>query len=164
MKVLFDHPSPFFLAHGGFQTQIEQTKAALEAAGVEVEFVRWWDDSQRGDIIHFFGRPLAAYVDLAHKKRIKVVLAELLTGLGSRSSLARAGQRTLMACTQAFLPDVLTVRLGWDCYKTADACIALTTWERRLMIEMFQRPPGGLAPVLSPSAAVREANARGPDP
>jgi len=88
MKVLFDHSFPFFLAHGGFQTQIEQSKAALEAVGVEVEFLRWWDDAQRGDIIHYFGRPVGAYVDLARKKGIKFVLAELLTGLGSRRTPA----------------------------------------------------------------------------
>ena len=33
MKVLFDHPNPFMLAHGGFQNQIEQTKKAPERIG-----------------------------------------------------------------------------------------------------------------------------------
>ena len=33
MKVLFDHPNPFMLAHGGFQIQIEQTKKAPERIG-----------------------------------------------------------------------------------------------------------------------------------
>ena len=46
MKVLFDHPNPFLLAHGGFQTQIVQTKVALERIGVEVDWLRWWDDEQ----------------------------------------------------------------------------------------------------------------------
>lgn len=46
MKVLFDHSFPFALAHGGFQIQIEQTKAALESLGVSVDYLRWWDDSQ----------------------------------------------------------------------------------------------------------------------
>src|SRR2546428_13872771 len=63
MKVLVDHASPFLLAHGGFQIQIEETKRALERLGVTVEYLRWWDDEQRGDIIHFFGRPAGAYVD-----------------------------------------------------------------------------------------------------
>ena len=34
MKVLFDHPNPFLLAHGGFQVQIKQTKKALEELGI----------------------------------------------------------------------------------------------------------------------------------
>jgi hypothetical protein len=34
MKILFDHPNPFLLAHGGFQIQIEQTQKALEGIGI----------------------------------------------------------------------------------------------------------------------------------
>src|SRR5688572_4261871 len=89
MKVLFDHSSPFLLAHGGFQIQIEQTKAALDAIGVGVEYLRWWDATQTGDLIHFFGRPTAGYVEHAHGKGIKVVVSDLLTGLGSRNVLQR---------------------------------------------------------------------------
>ena len=43
MKVLIDHQLPFLLAHGGLQIQIEQTKAALEKIGIEVEYLRFWD-------------------------------------------------------------------------------------------------------------------------
>ena len=55
MKILFNHNFPFALAHGGMQTQIEQTQAALQSVGLEVEPLRWWDDLQRGDLIHYFG-------------------------------------------------------------------------------------------------------------
>src|SRR5208283_4192488 len=66
MKVLFDHHMPFSLAHGGLQQQLVQTKSALEQVGVETEYLRWWDDSQRADIIHFVGRPATEYVNFAH--------------------------------------------------------------------------------------------------
>ena len=55
MKILIDHPFPFFLAHGGQQIQIEETKRALESIGVGVDWLRWWDQSQSADIIHYFG-------------------------------------------------------------------------------------------------------------
>ncbi len=87
MKVLFDHQNPFLLMHGGLQIQIEQTKAALDAIGVEVEFLRWWDSGQRGDVIQFYGRPSASYINFAHQKGIKVVMLQLLTGLGSAGGL-----------------------------------------------------------------------------
>src|SRR4051812_87715 len=93
MRVLFDHPFPFALAHGGFQTQIEQTKLALESIGITVEHLRWWDDTQRGDIIHYFGRPFPGYIEAAHAKGIKVVIAELLTATGSRSRNALRVQK-----------------------------------------------------------------------
>ena len=34
MKVLIDCPTPFALAHGGAQIQIEQTLSALKTAGL----------------------------------------------------------------------------------------------------------------------------------
>jgi len=47
VKVLFDNPNPFLLAHRGFQIQVVQNKKALGAAGVKVGWLRWWDDGQR---------------------------------------------------------------------------------------------------------------------
>jgi glycosyltransferase involved in cell wall biosynthesis len=141
MKVLFDHPWPFALAHGGLQTQIEQTKAALERQGTEVEYMRWWDDRQTGDVIHYFGRPSGAYIDFAHAKQMKVVVAELLTGLGSRPALSRYAQKSLMKMSQAFLPETFTARMGWDAYQKADGFVALTEWEAYLMQTMFGAHP-----------------------
>jgi hypothetical protein len=55
VKILFNCSLPFSLAHGGQATQIQQTMAALKELGVVVEPVRWWDDSQTGDVLHYFG-------------------------------------------------------------------------------------------------------------
>jgi glycosyltransferase involved in cell wall biosynthesis len=141
MKVLFDHPNPFLLAHGGFQIQIEQTKRALEEIGVEVEWLRWWDSAQKGDVIHYFGRPVGAYIDFAHQKDIKVVMSELLTGLGSRSAAQRRLQKGLITLSQKLLPSSFTAKLAWKAYQKADAIVALTPWEKQLMVEMFDASP-----------------------
>ena len=141
MKVLFDHPNPFLLAHGGFQTQIEETKKALEAVGVEVEWLRWWDGEQRGDLIHYFGRAHPASIRQAQMKGIKVVMSELLTGLGSRSATSRKLQKLCMIVAGRVLPKEFTARLCWDAYQLADASIALTSWEKKLMVEMFLAKP-----------------------
>lgn len=141
VKVLFDHPNPFLLAHGGLQTQIEQTKKALEASGVEVEWLRWWDGGQKGDLIHYFGRPHPSYIRQAQVKGIKVVMSELLTGLGSRSGIARKAQKIFMTVAKNVLPKEFTARLSWEAYQMVDACIALTAWEKKLMVEMFGAKP-----------------------
>lgn len=141
MKVLFDHPNPFLLAHGGFQIQIEQTKCALEEIGVEVEWLRWWDSTQSGDTIHYFGRPSGAYIDFAHQKGIMVVMSELLTGLGSRSAAQRRLQKGLITFSQKLLPSSFTAKLAWKAYQKADAIVALTPWEKQLMVEMFDAFP-----------------------
>lgn len=165
MRVLFDHPAPFLLAHGGFQIQIEQTAAALRALDVEVEYLRWWDDAQRGELIHFFGRPSAGYIRLAQAKGMRVVIADLLTELGSRSRPLRLAQKALIESSRRLLPRSFTARLAWDAFTQADAVIALTGWEAQLMREMFNAPesrthvvPNGVEEVFL-RAAPRE---RGP--
>lgn len=137
MNILFDHPNPFLLAHGGFQTQIEQTRNALLSIGFNVDWVRWWDAGQTADIIHYFGRPSPGYVELAQRKRMKVVMSELLTGLGSRRASMRSLQYLFMRVSRTALPRDFTARLSWDAYRLADACIALTPWEARLMTHFF---------------------------
>jgi glycosyltransferase involved in cell wall biosynthesis len=141
MKVLFDHSNPFLLAHGGFQIQIEQTKEALQKVGVDVEYLRWWDSNQSADVIHFFGRPQSSYIERAHAKGIKLVIAELLGGLAARPRLFRLIQRAIILSARSILPGPFTAKLAWDAYDAADACIALTRDQARLMREMFDAAP-----------------------
>lgn len=131
---------PFSFAHGGAQTQIEQTKMALEKNGVEAEFLRWWDGGQRGDLIHFFGRMPAEQIRLAQQKKIKVVIAELLTAQGSRSSPQLRLQKIISRTVERLAPRSFTAAFNWDSYRLADAAIANTPWEARLMHELFGAP------------------------
>ena len=137
MKVLIDHPQPFLLGHGGFQVQIEQTHVALREVGVSAEYLRWWDDRQNADIIHYFGRPSIPYVEQAHAKGIRIVMAELLTGLGSRSARVLPFQKAAITLGRTALPGIATGRFAWDAYRNVDACIAGTPWEAHLMSYMF---------------------------
>ena len=104
MKVLIDHHLPFLLAHGGLQIQIEQTKAALENIGVEVEYLRFWDSQQTADVLHIFGRCSKAYVELARRKGIAVVMSDLLSETGSRSRRALVLQKCVIRLAQGLLP------------------------------------------------------------
>ena len=142
MKVLFNHILPFSLAHGGAQIQIEQTKASLERAGVEVDFLRWWDASQRGDILHYFGPPSAAHADLVRQKGMKLVVTQLLGGLGVRPAWKRALQRLTIGAAFQILPAAMLARTGWNAWQQADACIAITDWEATLMRGIFRAPVG----------------------
>ena len=140
MRVIFDHPDPFLLGHGGFQIQIEQTFSALREANIDVEFLRWWDDRQSADIIHYFGRPSPNYVNQAQKKGIRIVMAQLLTGLGSRSRSVLPVQKAAITLARKTLPDLVTDRFAWDVFQQVDAAIALTPWEGYLMSYMFGAP------------------------
>jgi len=140
MKVLLDHPFPFLLAHGGFQIQIEQTHAALNRIGIETEYLQWWNPAQRGDIIHYFGRPDTSYLQQARQKGYKVAFAELLGGLSIRPAWARKMQKAAIAASRSLLPPVATRRFDWQTYLAADACIAVTPWEAHLMQDVFGAP------------------------
>jgi glycosyltransferase involved in cell wall biosynthesis len=140
VKVLFYHLTPFAFAHGGLQIQIIQTREALEKLGVEVEFLRWWDSRQTGDILHFFGRLRASKLQLARGNGMKVVLAELLTEQGSRLGWQLKLQKLARLAVER-APLCRSYLCTWDAYPAADACLALTEWEACLMKELYGAPP-----------------------
>lgn len=140
VKVLFYYLTPFAFAHGGLQTQVLQTRKALERFGIEVKFLRWWDQSQTGDILHFFGRLSTSNLQLAQGKGMKVVLAELLTEQGSRSNRQLKLQKMARLVVERTLLHRLPL-LTWGSYPLADACVALTEWEARLMKTLYGAPP-----------------------
>jgi glycosyltransferase involved in cell wall biosynthesis len=137
MRVLIDHQMPFVLAHGGFQIQIEQTKEALAKIGLEVEYLRFWDSSQKADIIHVFGRCSRGYIELAQGKGIAVVMSDLLSETGSRSPMALFAQKNIIRVAQSVMPGRFLSRMGWDSFRMADAVIAGTPLEARLMVDLF---------------------------
>jgi glycosyltransferase involved in cell wall biosynthesis len=140
MKVILDHPNPFQFAHGGFQVQIEQTYAGLREAQVQAEYLRWWDDQQSADVIHYFGRPPVSYIEQAHKKGIRIVLAQLLTAVGSRSPRILPFQKAAIALAEKSLPKLVTYPFAWDAFRKSDACVAGTPWEAHLMSYIFGAP------------------------
>lgn len=138
MTILFDHAEPALLVHGGMLTQIHQTKAALEALGCQVEYLRWWDQAQRGDILHYFGRMPPHLLTLAQAKGIKVVLGELFAVQGSRSPQQLWAQRQMMRLMRVLVPRKLMAPFRWETHRLADANIALTPWEAHLQNYLFE--------------------------
>jgi glycosyltransferase involved in cell wall biosynthesis len=144
VKVLIDHNFPFLLAHGGLQIQIERTKDALEQHGLEVEYLRWFDDAQRGDIIHFFGRAAPVHIRFARDKGMKYVMSDLLTGQGSRPAGLLRLQGVFNRCFEAAMPEVFRDMPRWSAYREADAVLAVTPYEARLMKLLFRADPARL--------------------
>jgi glycosyltransferase involved in cell wall biosynthesis len=141
MKILINCHLPFLLAHGGQQIQIERTIQGLQAGGLEVETLRWWDARQTGDVIHCFGRMPSGQIELARQKGMRVVMAELLTGPGSRTPGQLRLQKLISRAVKQFAPGSFAAAFNWDSYRLADACVALTPWEAHLMTYLFGAPP-----------------------
>jgi glycosyltransferase involved in cell wall biosynthesis len=140
MIILFDHPEPALLAQGGMLIQIRQTKAALEALGCQVDYLRWWDETQRADILHYFGRMPPHLLRLAQAKGIKVVLGELLTGPGSRTEWHLWWQRQAIRLLRSLMVGKFTTAFRWESHRLADALVALTSWEAHLLNYLFEAP------------------------
>jgi glycosyltransferase involved in cell wall biosynthesis len=140
MKILLACSLPFVLAHGGHQTQIEQTLAGLQNIGLDAEPLRWWDAGQTGDLIHYLGRMPAEQIRLAHQKGIKVVMGELLTATGSRSPAQLRLQKFVCRAIAGLAPRTFVAAFNWESYRLADACVANTSWEAHLMSYLFGAP------------------------
>ena len=95
MKVLLDRHIPAGLAPGGAQIQVDRTLTALAAGGVSAEYLRWWDEEQSGDLIHYFGSCNNDYLGVARNAHRPVVLTTLFTETPAtvhrRGSRGRAG-------------------------------------------------------------------------
>jgi glycosyltransferase involved in cell wall biosynthesis len=141
MKILTNCYLPFCLAHGGHAIQMQQTTAAVRGLGVAVEPLRWWDETQTGDLIHHFGRMSAEHIRFAHHKKMKVVMVELLTAQGSRSARQLRIQKLISQLMNRFLPRSFTASFNWDSYHLADAFVANTPWEKYLMEYLFGADP-----------------------
>jgi glycosyltransferase involved in cell wall biosynthesis len=148
MKILFYYPLPFRLAHGGAQIQIEKTKAALERAGVEVEYLRWWDGRQSGDLIHVFGLVSDEYLHQARLAQMPVVLTQLFTETCNRSA-ARLWRQGFFVKTALALPfgNGLKRQLAWNLYRQCDQNIVGLEAERRVLQTVYGVGPAKISVV-----------------
>src|SRR5580658_8500199 len=113
----------------------------LAALGVEVEPERWWDDKQKGDIIHYFVRPPVMNLRAAHIKGIKMMMTENLSQTASRTRSQLFVQRSFTRLAQALLPPGLTIRLGWDVYRELDAMVYVVENEWAAAKYLFAADP-----------------------
>jgi glycosyltransferase involved in cell wall biosynthesis len=141
VKILIDQHLPFLLAHGGANTQVEQTRLALERAGVEAEFLRWWDENQRGDLIHFFGVPTAGYLQLAQLKHLPVITNTLFTDTCNRP-LARLKRQGWLVKTILALPfgEGIKQQLTWRTYQRTDHNVVSLEAEKTVLQVVYGVP------------------------
>ena len=142
MKVLLDSHIPASLAHGGAQIQVDRTKAALENIGVEVEYLRWWDERQTGDLIHYFGTCNNDYLDVARAAKRPVVVTTLFTETCNRPD-ARLARQGWMVRTLLALPfgRSLKHQFAWQTYHHCAHNVVGLEAERRVLQLVYRVPP-----------------------
>jgi len=148
MKALIECAVPAMLAPGGTQVQVEQTKAGLEASGVEVEFLRWWDRGQRGDLIHYFGTPSNSFLGLARDAGLPVVMTNLFTETCNRSDFRLAVQGWLIqAGLKIPLARQVKHQLNWATYQRADHNVVGLECEKFVLEKVYRVPSSRISVV-----------------
>ena len=148
VKVLIDNTLPFALAHGGAQTQVELTRQALEHAGLEVEWLRWWDDRQRGDLIHLFAPADIGYLQLARQKGMPVVLTTLLTAECNFPPAQLRRKRWKVA----LMPKVpgfagISGLMPWNSFHLCTMNVVGLAIEKRVLEDVYGVPPAKVCAV-----------------
>jgi glycosyltransferase involved in cell wall biosynthesis len=150
VKVLLDHSSPYLLAHGGYSVLIDYTAEALRAAGLEVEFLRWWDHEQRADLIHYFAPVQIGYLRQARLKGIPVVLTSLVDWPANQPRW-QTRRRRLIYETVSRLPLLGGVRqsLYWQSFRLCARNVVCMQCEKDFLVDAYDVDPSTVD-VVSP--------------
>lgn len=111
----------------------------ISRLGVEVEPARWWDDRQRGDIIHFMNRPTGTLVEGARNKGFKTVMTENIDHTASRRPFDLWLRKFALNCDGA-IGGPLSFRTGIDVYQKLDALVYVVDLERRVAAYLYGVP------------------------
>ena len=115
--------------------------AALEKLGVTVEPLRWWDETQSGEVLHHFNRIPTFLQRMAQEKGMKVVMSAFMSGLGARPAWQRLAQKLVFRAVKPVAPRRLRDLFNWDSYRLLDAIIAMTPYEASLLTGIHNAPP-----------------------
>jgi glycosyltransferase involved in cell wall biosynthesis len=138
LKILIDNNHSFAYAHGGIQNFIENSIEHLNLIGVEAETLRWWDVSQKGDLIHFFYRPSEEYLRILKGKK-KIVTNVLLGPLSSMNIYQRQLRKYMYWIITNYMngfSNDLSLNIG----QYSDAVIYHSEIEKKIGMELLQIP------------------------
>jgi len=139
--ILLNHGTPFSLAHGGVTNIVHRTHDVLVSQGFNVEYLRWWDPDQKGDVLFHFGRPTVSLVKFAKASGYIVVAEHVMTGLVSRPAWQRAIQKRAIAACRRFLPKYVSGLFNWDIFDLLDMNFFPSAWDAEVAAHMFDVRP-----------------------
>lgn len=89
MRVLLFDTTQSYLTPGGKQVHVQKLFENLPKVGVDVDYAKWWDPTQKFDIIHFFGYNAPYLLNEVKSKNKRAVLTQIMDAQTNFSSLKK---------------------------------------------------------------------------
>lgn len=99
----------------------------MKKCGIEVDYLRWWDENQNGDVLLTFNNATSKVI-YARNKRIKVVSYIFLDSLTSKSKFQLFIRKLLINLFKKMFPPFAR-DLGFSINQLCDACIFPSTFD-----------------------------------
>ncbi|MBN1127103.1 MAG: glycosyltransferase family 4 protein [Sedimentisphaerales bacterium] len=139
MKILLHDDTPAYLCHGGKQVLAQKIYENLKLLNVDVDYARWWDPSQKCDLLHLFNCS-STMVAMAHEAGVKVIVTHIVDRLTNLSRTKRFGRQLLSYAIRNTLPTRLFQRFWWSMLSQVDALVYINQYEAKAAIDVYGVP------------------------
>lgn len=138
MKILLHDETPSYLVNGGKQVHAQKLYENLNALGVDVEYARWWDPTQKCDLIHTLGCT-PGFVWAAKQAGVKLVLSHLVD-VTNYSLVGRTYRRLRNQAIRNLHSDRIGSLFAWYAFPSIDALVYLQKFDLEAAISVYGVP------------------------
>ena len=139
MKILLHDDTPSFLTPGGKQVHAQNMYENLKALGQDVEYSRWWDPTQKCDLIHLFS-PSPWMIHYAREAGVKVVITQIVEDLTNQTKVHRLCRSILGNGIRTFFPASIQNRFWWSALPLANAIVYMNKYDAETAISVYGVP------------------------
>lgn len=137
MKVLFFDTTQAFLTPGGKTVHALKLHQELSLLGVDVEFARWWDESQKDfDLIHFFSASNSSMIQVAKSKGKKILLTHIMDYETNKSSNEKRKAKIKIKLLRK-LPSFFQSKFDWFHLPLFDHIVYMHGYDQRTALEYY---------------------------
>ena len=139
MKILLHDDTPSYLCHGGLQVLAKNLFESLASLGIDVEYSRWWDTSQKCDLVHLFS-PSPLMIRMAREAGVRVVLTHIVDRLTNLPASQRLPRHLLGYGIRKVFPQSVIRRFWWSALSQVDAIVYIHKFDAETAIGVYGVP------------------------
>jgi glycosyltransferase involved in cell wall biosynthesis len=139
MKILLFDDTPAYLCPGGKQVHAQKMYENLNSLGVDVEYARWWDPTQKCELIHMFSCS-PDMVRMAHQTGVKTILTHIVDRTTNMSWRQRFYRRIILGAIRTFLPERILNLFYWHILLEIDALVYMHKYDAETAIKVYGAP------------------------